>query len=551
MSAEYNLTHEALLPHRGYKPDLPLFRRFRQEGIRELLKEYSTHAYPGTSIACGFVCAETYNIVRTADELMQTYCRKFRSRGHGQTTCQASDYLGSAIAVMFNSPVVYQCGGYVFDFTVPLRSKEGKIFGVFINGQARPDPPETTGVRSLCWRHRWTTDVLDAYIEMPVLDSARAQAIVDFLKKDFAHLLQQHNSRSNTPDLDVSAFRRDIEVLDGLFSRAVDRPAWRVYELVEKEPRLRSLLMITPRLGRSGRAAVDGDRQYCSFSLKPDDDLYAHLRGEIAMGLGRDSAHSLYECYDDILKAHGGVSEVSADRGRVTELMESIRKVMVAPAYSRRALDISEWNHAQTKFEELMNGRNEKRWIAGAVPGSDEEALLSVRAEGGRLMEQYYEELRDISARAKEYLSRTELATNLNYAFSEGDKKRRRACLHRAREQMEELLRPESGLEAEWHELMGILSLELAAVKDPAAVTPGYAAPIRNTLAPVLASPAYETGPADYAKCLLACHPFSQPEKADAELFVEAVNRLGTHHLEEDLSEDVNEALDWLESLGE
>ena len=550
MSAKYELTHEALLPHLGYNLDIPLFQRFKRESVTELLEAYSTNAYPGTSVACGFVCAETYNIVRTADELMQAYCRKFRSRGHGQTTCQASDYLGSALAIMLNSPVVYRCGGYVFDFTVPLRSKkEGKIFGVFINGQARLDPPETTGVRLICGRHRWGTDVLEAYIEMPVLDSGRARAVVDFLKTEFAELLKRHNSESNIPDIDISAFRGDVEILQELFNRAVDRPVWRVYELVEKDQRLKSLLMVTPRLGRFETTEVSEDRTYCNFVLKPDDDLYAHLQGEVSLGLGVESARSLYACYDDVLKEQGGVSELTETYQGIAELMESIRNSMVAPAYSRRAVDISEWRNVQEQFNELIRGRNGRQWIAGTVQGIDEAALLSVRAEEGRLREQDYQALRNVSRVAQGYLRRNELATNLKDAFSEGDKERRRANLLRAREQMNELQKLDSGLEPGWGEILKLLSVELAAVKDPVDVTERYAAPFRDTLAPLLSSPTYEPGPADYAKCLLAYHPFSEPDKGDAVLLDEVTNQLSTQSLEDDLSEDVLKSLDWLGSL--
>lgn len=554
MSGEYKLTHEALLPHIGYKQRLPLFERFEQESINELVEAYATNAYPGASIACGLVCAGTYNIIRTADDLMQTYCRNFRSKGHGQTTCLASDYLGSALAILLDTPVVYRCGGNVFDFTVPLRSTNKKIFGVFINGQARPEPLDTNWLRSLCGRHRWWgTDVIESYIDMPVLNSERAQSVIDFLKTEFAELLKRHNGKSHRPDLDISAFRSDIEILQELFLKAVDRPAWRVYEIMEKDQLLKSLPMVTPRLDRSETAGANGDRNYCNLVLKPGDELYAHLQGEVSIGLGTESVKSLYACYDEVSKGHDGIGELK-ETHEIVELMENIRNSMVAPEYSSRASDTSSRQDVRKRFNELLRGQNGRRWFGGTIQGMDDEALLSVRMEANGLREKEYEALREVSKVAERYFRRTELAGNLRDAFSEGDQQRRMSKLHRAREQISELQKPESGLEVEWREILNLLSVEVAAVKNLDSVTQMYAAPFRNILTPLLSSPVYRSGPADYAKCLLEYHPFSEKEKLDKADIVSLNNvteRLSTQFLERDLSEDVFDSLEWLGSLDE
>ena len=86
MFREHKTIQEALLQHIGYKTNLPIFRRFKRESIKDLIKVYSSHSYPGGgSTACGFVCAKTYNIIRSSDEMMCNYCKKFRAKDDGQT----------------------------------------------------------------------------------------------------------------------------------------------------------------------------------------------------------------------------------------------------------------------------------------------------------------------------------------------------------------------------------------------------------------------------------------------------------------------------------
>jgi hypothetical protein len=393
-------------------------------------------------------------------------------------------------------------------------------------------------------------EVVEAYIEMPILDASRAKSIGEFLGTEFASQLQKYNSDSESPDLDIDAFRKDIIVLHKLLSRAATRPAWPVYELIRREPQLKRCLMVTPLLDNKAKTVTKEER-FCTFVLKPDDDLYLHMQGEVSIGLDADSTRQLYDFYEQTTAKRNKISELTDADEIITGLLDNIRNTMVTPLYSRRAIDISEQNHLQQSFDKLLNRGRHGRWLSAAVSGSDEKALLSIRNGDGALGKWDYDALCRVSERAETYLRRIELATNLRDAFlgQNKNKESMKTSLQKAKEQLNWFFKSESNIEKEWHSFMQILAGELTAVEDPTAIPHKYGLPFGNVIAPVLTSPTYEPRHANYAECLLGCHPFSQPEGPDTVKLDKLTQEFSRQSLEKNLSSDVQESLDWLENL--
>ena len=210
---------ESLKPGSAKVADLPLYECLEQDSLYEVVKAWYDHD-PGSCRPCGVVCAQTYNYVRTHDSDLSTFCQGVRKCELGRRRCLDSDYVHSRLTVLRKRPVLYICGSLAYDFTIPLRSCDGSVVGVFVDGQLRSRIRSPYSMEMLAREYELEEDTfINCYDELPILDRDRARATTDFLGGEFADVLNRLNERARCR-LDIDAFRRDAGVLKQMLEQA-------------------------------------------------------------------------------------------------------------------------------------------------------------------------------------------------------------------------------------------------------------------------------------------------------------------------------------------
>ena len=386
--------------------ELSLYRWLGRKPLTELITNYYRHDPDARRRPCGFVCTDTYNMLRVAAGEMEDYCRRVRGREKGYDKCRVSDYVGVLVATDSKDPVLYCCGGYAYDFTVPLRTKKGRVVGVFINGQLRPRIPIWGYVRSLCQRYELGSDLLEDYAKMPVLDVRRARTTADYLRTQMADMLEFYNRKSGSPDLDIDAFRGDVGILGGLLERAARdglvKQSWR---LLGKRSGLGEHFSAVPVLSVSNIPGDSLTDPYfeVAFRHPRNRELRASLSTDYSAEKGKDFTEISAE-----LKSPKILSSKDPKDKAVRQLLKRFASKCYRAA------------------RQCPSGNGEERsgpayWLAVGLTGGGQVGVLSLGAPSKQKLEQLGSRLCAVAKEVSSYLERYDLARKLTRAYGNSD----------------------------------------------------------------------------------------------------------------------------------
>jgi ligand-binding sensor protein len=463
---------QELLPYGPRRPKaLPLYDWLERDAIVEVIEEYSRHD-PDVPRPCGFVCAETYSLLRTPVSDMSPYCMKLRRCEQGTKTCVLSDYVGSALAIERKEPLLYCCGGSAFDFTIPLRDRDGNVRGAFIDGQIRPRIAVTENIHRLSQEYELGADLLRDYKALPPLDHGRAHRTREYLCGEMADRLAFFNKRAKSPDLDIDAFRVDAKGLADLLDQAAgDGLAHQAWEVVGEATNLLERFAMIPLLHTSSS----------------EQETSAGVRLDAAV---RHPSYQQLRCH---LSTYADVEHKS--------LEEACRHIgcepqILAPGEGDRLRGFLD-QVASKCYEPLDPKRRTMYWLATAVPDHDQIGVLAVAGADPASLEDQADDLKGTAEAVAAYLERYDLARMLTRVYGtpngqcvtdHGRRAHSEAAQHRVSEWLSRSARPRP---LAWKPLLEYLAVALDEMGDSPALVDDQRRDFDETVVAAVAGPCF------------------------------------------------------------
>ncbi|MGA2916622.1 MAG: PocR ligand-binding domain-containing protein [Sedimentisphaerales bacterium] len=445
---KFTVEAELLLPHGSKGRKLtPLYEWLSYESIADLINAYYNHDPEDVGRPNGFVCATSFNLLRTSLSQFTKYCEKIRGCKGGRKTCVLSDYYASVLSIENGRPILYSCGNCAYDIVIPLWSKElKKVVGVFIDGQLRPRIPLLADIDSLSDEYRINGELSENYLSMPVLNQQRAHTIRSYLCGDFADKLEFYNRRTKTwsGDLDIETFRKDAIILGGLLDRAAsDGVVKQIWELLGERSGLEDYFSAAPVLSTSSvepsNSSVD---PYLDVSFR--QPMIRRLWGGVATGYGEPEARAFKD------------ASMQLGKSRILKSKEDKLLMNILGGVSRKCYEpVCQWYKGSSRESHLP-----LYWLASGVRNGDYIGLLSVAGRHERDLEPLCEKLDVAAAGTRAYLERYSLATDLTRGYGTADNRAlskiyRRHAINRAKSRIEKITKePERQLFPEWQPLL-------------------------------------------------------------------------------------------------
>jgi hypothetical protein len=495
-----DIVRESLLVHLGQPPEPALFGWLPPEALGTLVREYYAHdtGPSGKGRACGFICADCYNLFRTIDEDMERYCGVIRSADY--STCFVSDYFGAAGTIRLRRPLAYCCGSLVYQYTIPLYDAESRgkrVVGAFIDGQMRPDPPLLSEVRYL----GLPDSLIEHYKSVAPLTQERAQGICNYLRGTFADRLEELSRRR----IDTARFREDVDRLEVLLSHlGARRPIETVWQLLEEGSPVSLHSVMVPLVDAGDVLAAGGRGTYESVTFIPrlPNTNSRHLRFLTAMHVSEEERQALREVREFAREAEGTHQILSASNG-LRSLAEVLRENLGMPFVS---------------FRKAMSGQPEAgaetQWVNFPAVADGELSTLCLHLGERDIQDQ---KVIDAAVRTSQafdaYLRRCKVARGLYRVMGNGSRSELAAAedLEAVTADIRELHLAAQHLPAlgKWIGLLSLLLREMEACKPQAVMAWGGRSPLGDCLASAISAPVFERAAVGACEMLLSERPFS------------------------------------------
>ena len=327
---------------------------------------------------------------------MTAYCRAIRSCPNGQVLCDRSDLFGAKSAIERGESTVYRCGGYVYDFAIPIKNKQKKSIGAFVDGQLRPRIIAWDDLSLLCLRHNLDENLLDHYSEMSVLNHKKVRDISEFLQGDFSEKLSHYSS-----EISIDEFRRDVQTLsEKLYRAAGDGLMKQIWKPIDRSLDLKTFSATIPVLCTPSEEYSETPKTFFEISLtQPGSSPWK-------TSITTDTKKRIAETFKEKLSKF--------DETTVMSFSEDKYPCQMLNHYSSKYFEDIQAGSPSGKFKT-------GKWISRRVVNGEQIALLAVKAPARENFEEIKNALDESAVYTKSYLDRYCLARALTRAIGSPD----------------------------------------------------------------------------------------------------------------------------------